>query len=84
MKEKFELFLDKSQLPEDVESLQDMIVMMSKMYLETLDDFSKQMQINSENIEYLNAELAVLRRFQYGQRSERLKKKQLRLLTKTA
>jgi hypothetical protein len=30
-----------------------------------------------QTIEYLKSELSILRRFQYGQRSERLKKKRL-------
>ena len=69
MKKNFELFLDKSQLPNDVEALQDMIIMMAKSFL--------------EHLEYMDSELCVLRRFQFGQRSERLKKKRLELLTTT-
>ena len=91
MEENLKKFLDKSQLPDDVEVLKDMIVTISQMYLKTHADWLKQMQVasekaqvTSENIEYLKSELAVLKRFQFGQRSERLKKKQLRLLTATA
>lgn len=60
MKKQFELLLNKSHLPKDVEGLQDMVVTTAKSFLEHLD--------------YLESELAVLRRFQFGQRSERLKK----------
>lgn len=69
MKKQFELLLDKSQLPKDVEGLQDMVVITAKSFLEHLD--------------YLESELAVLRRFQFGQRSERLKKKRLKSQTTT-
>lgn len=69
MKKQFELLLNKSQLPKDVEGLQDMVVRMAKSFLEHLD--------------YLESELAVLRRFQFGQRSERLKKKRLKSRTTT-
>ena len=61
MKKQFELLLDKSKLPKDVDGLQDMVVITAKTFLEHLD--------------YLESELAILRRFQFGQRSERLKKK---------
>lgn len=90
MEENLKKFLDKSQFPDDVEVLKDMIVTIARMGLETFLDFSKQIQaasekiqVSSENIEYLKSELAILRRFQFGQRSEQLKKKQLRLLTTT-
>ncbi len=83
MEENLKKFLDKSQFPDDVEVLKDMIVTIARMGLETFSDFSKQIQVSSENIEYLKSELAILRRFQFGQRSEQLKKKQLRLLTTT-
>ena len=69
MKKQFELLLNKSQLPKDVEGLQDMVVRTAKSFLEHLD--------------YLESELAVLRRFQFGQRSERLKKKRLKSRTTT-
>ena len=61
MKKQFELLLDKSKLTKDVDGLQDMVVITAKTFLEHLD--------------YLESELAILRRFQFGQRSERLKKK---------
>lgn len=60
MEENLKKFLDRSQLLDDVEALKDMVVFVA--------------QTCSENFEYLNSELAVLRRFQFGQRSERLKK----------
>ena len=84
MEETLKKFLDKSQFPEDPEVLKEMIVTIARMSLESFSCFSKQLQISSENIEYLKSEVAVLKRFQFGQRSERLKKKQLRLLTTTA
>jgi hypothetical protein len=84
MEEELKKFLDKSQFPDDAEVLKDLIVIIAKMSLEILSDSSKQLQIASENIEYLKSELAILKRFQFGQRSERLKKKQLRLLTTIA
>jgi hypothetical protein len=83
MEETLKKFLDKSQFPDDVEVLKDLIVTLAQMSLETLEEFSKQMQIASENTEYLKSELAILRRFQFGQRSERLKKKQVKFLTTT-
>jgi|JI6StandDraft_1071083.scaffolds.fasta_scaffold113812_2 nucleoside recognition membrane protein YjiH len=84
MEETLKKFLDKSQFPEDPEVLKEMIVTIARMSLESFSCFSKQLQVSSENIEYLKSEVAVLKRFQFGQRSERLKKKQLRLLTTTA
>ena len=77
MEESLKKFLDKSQFPDDTEVLKEMIVTTAKMGLE-------QIRITSENNEYLKSELAILKRFQFGQRSERLKKKQLKLLTTTA
>lgn len=74
MEENLKKFLDKSQFPDDTEVLKDMIITVAQMGLETFSDFSKQIQVSSENIEYLKSELAVLKRFQFGQRSERLKK----------
>lgn len=84
MEEKLKKFLDKSQLPDDTEVLKEMVVTIAQMSLEAFSCFSKQIQVSSENIEYLKSEVAVLKRFQFGQRSERLKKKQLKLLTTTA
>lgn len=83
MEEKFKKFLDRSQFPDDVEALKDMIVTIANLYLETFEDYSKQIQVSAENNEYLQSEIAVLKRFQFGQRSERLKKKRLQLLTTT-
>lgn len=84
MEENLKKLLDRSQFPDDVEVLKGMIVTTAQMCLETFADFSKQIQVASENNEYLKSELAVLKRFQFGQRSERLKKKRLGLLTTTA
>ena len=84
MEETFKKLLDKSQFPDDTEVLKEMIVTVAQMGLETISGFSKQIQVSSENIEYLKSELAILKRFQFGERSERLKKKQLKLLTTTA
>ena len=83
MEEKLKNFLDYSQLPDDVEALKQMIVTIANLCLETFEDFSKQIQVSGENNEYLKSEIAVLKRFQFGQRSERLKKKRLQLLTTT-
>jgi len=83
MEEKLKNFLDHSQLPDDVEALKDMIVTIANLCLGTYMEYSKQIQVSAENNEYLKSEIAVLKRFQFGQRSERLKKKRLRLLTTT-
>ncbi len=83
MEEKLKNFLDHSQLPDDVEALKHMIVTIANLCLETFEDCSKRIQVSAENNEYLKSEIAVLKRFQFGQRSERLKKKRLRLLTTT-
>jgi hypothetical protein len=83
MEEKFKKFLDRSQLPDDMEALKDMIVTIANLCLETFEDYSKQIQVSAENNEYLQSQIAVLKRFQFGQRSERLKKKRLQLLTTT-
>jgi len=66
LEESFEKFLDRSHIPDDVETLKDLVQICCKKFL-----------VLEETIEYLQSQLSVLRRFQYGQRSERLKKKQL-------
>ena len=85
MKESFEVFMDRSKLPNDPEHLKDLLVSIIEALSEQVRVLSQQMQelcqsnqIYCETIEYLKAELCVLRRFQYGQRSERLKKKRLK------
>ena len=83
MEENFKKFLDRSQLPDDAEALKDIIVTIANLCLETFENYSKQIQVSAENHEYLQSEIAVLKRFQFGQRSERLKKKRLQLLTTT-
>jgi hypothetical protein len=62
---------DRSRLPDDVEALKD-------LFIATTQDLSKKIEVFCETIDYLKSELCVLRRFQYGQRSERLKKKRLK------
>ena len=53
--------LDRDHLPDNVDILKDM--------------FIEKVHTLSETIEYLQSQLSIMRRFQYGQRSERLKKK---------
>lgn len=64
LQESLDKFLNRSQLPNDVEALKDIVVSMASSF--------------SEQLEYLNGQLCILKRFQYGQRSERLKKKRLK------
>lgn len=68
---KFDKFLDRSHLPDDVDLLKDLLI----SALEELKELTGKVEVLSETIEYLNSQLSVLRRFQYGQRSERFKKK---------
>ena len=70
MEENLDKILDRSRLPDDVEALKD-------LFMVTTQDLSKKLLILGETIEHLKSELRILRRFQYGQRSERLKKKRL-------
>lgn len=72
--EKFDNFLDRSQFPNDVDHLKDLLM----CALQELEELKKKIEILSETIEYQNGQLSVLRRFQYGQRSERLKKKRFK------
>ncbi len=67
-------FLDRSQLPNDVGLLKDLLI----SALQELGPLKKKVEVLSETIEYQNSQLSVLRRFQYGQRSERLKKKRFK------
>lgn len=69
--EKFDKILDRSHLPNDVELLKDLLM----SALQELEQLKKKIEVLCETIEYQNGQLAVLKRFQYGQRSERLKKK---------
>jgi len=60
--ESFDKILGRYDLPADVvEELRNL--------------FSAEMDNLTETIEYLQSQLTIMRRFQYGQRSERLKKK---------
>ena len=70
LEENLDKILDRSRLPDDVEALKD-------LFMATTQDLSKKLLILGETIEHLKSELCILRRFQYGQRSERLKKKRL-------
>ena len=70
LEERLDKILDRSHLPDDVEVLKD-------LFMATTQDLSRKIDLFCETIEYLKSELSVLRRFQYGQRSERLKKKRL-------
>ncbi len=67
----FDKIIDRSQLPDDVEILKDLLV-------STTQEFLDKINVLSETIDHLNGQLSILRRFQYGQRSERLKKKPFR------
>lgn len=73
LEESFDKTLDRSDLPNDAEALKDMV----QDFSQKIQYFSEKFLVLSETIEYLKAELSILRRFQYGQRSERLKKKRL-------
>jgi hypothetical protein len=64
LEESFNKFLDRSHIPDDVEVLKDLVQSCCKKFM-----------VLEETIEYLQSQLSVLKRFQYGQRSERLKKK---------
>lgn len=64
LEESFNKFLDRSHIPDDVETLKDLVHNCCKKFV-----------VLEETIEYLQSQLSVLKRFQYGQRSERLKKK---------
>lgn len=72
--EKFDKFLDRSQLPNDIELLKDLLM----SALQELEQLKKKIEVLCETVDYQNGQLAVLRRFQYGQRSERLKKKRFK------
>ena len=76
MDENLKKFLNRDLLPNDPESLKDLIISIVQMGLDQIHDFSKQNQVLLENTEYLKSEISILKTFQYGQRSERLKKKQ--------
>jgi len=85
MEENFEVFTDRSKLPNDPEHLKDLLISIVEALSEQVRVLSEQTQelcqsnqVYCETIEYLKSELSVLRRFQYGQRSERLKKKRLK------
>jgi hypothetical protein len=67
----FNQILDRSQLPDDAEILKDLLVSTTQGLLDKIN-------VLSETIDHLNGQLSILRRFQYGQRSERLKKKPFR------
>lgn len=73
MEESFEKFLDRSRIPDDVEALKDLV----QVCCQAIQDYTNKFLVLEETIEHLQSQLSVLRRFQYGQRSERLKKKQL-------
>ena len=78
MEENVDKILDRSRLPDDVEALKDLFMATTQDLSKKIEDFSKKSLILVETIEYLKSELCILRRFQYGQRSERLKKKRLK------
>jgi len=64
----FNKILNRSQLPDDIDMLKELLI-------STTQEFSDKINALSETIDYLNGQLSIFRRFQYGQRSERLKKK---------
>lgn len=78
LEENLDKILDRSHLPDDVEALKDLFMATTQDLSKKIEDFSKKSLILVETIEYLKSELCILRRFQYGQRSERLKKKRLK------
>jgi hypothetical protein len=78
LEENLDKILDRSRLPDDVEVLKDLFMATTQDLSKKIEDFSQKFLILGETIEYLKSELCVLRRFQYGQRSERLKKKRLK------
>ena len=57
---KFPYLLERHQLPNESEALKDLILQMAQSYQETLT--------------YLQSEILLLKRFRYGQSSERKKK----------
>lgn len=70
----FDKFLDRSHLPDDIEELKDLFVSTTQAFSQEIQDLSQKVVVFCEKIEELQSALSVLRRFQYGQRSERLKK----------
>ena len=64
----FDKILDRSQLPDDVDMLKELLI-------STTQELAGKIDALSETIDYLNGQLSIFRRFQYGQRSERVKKK---------
>jgi hypothetical protein len=64
----FDKILDRSQLPDNVDALKDLLI-------STTQESSDKINALFETVDYLNGQLSIFRRFQYGQRSERLKKK---------
>ena len=60
MGHKFPFSLERHDLPNDSEQLKDLIITVSSQYQESLD--------------YLQSELALIKRFRYGSSSERKKK----------
>lgn len=82
METSFDKVLDRSQLPDDVEILKDLLVSTTQEFKDilalTTQEFLSKIDALSETIDYLNGQLSILRRFQYGQRCERLKKKRFK------
>ena len=75
---KLDNLLDRSNLPDDIDLLKDLLISTTRLFLEEIEGFKTRIEALSETIDCLNGQLSVLRRFQYGQRSERLKKKLLK------
>ena len=71
MKKNFEEFIkNRSELPDNVDVLKDMVMSTSHMLVSA----NQEIKILTENQEHYKSTLTILKRFQYGQRSELLKK----------
>ena len=78
MKKNFEEFIkNRSELPDNVDVLKDMVMSTSHMLTSAnhmLVSANQEIKILTENQEHYKSTLTILKRFQYGQRSELLKK----------
>jgi transposase len=65
---------DRSKLPNDVESLKDIIIYQQKAFSDYREKTDLLVQILMDKIERLEQEIGVLRRHRFGQKSEKSKK----------
>lgn len=65
--ESFDCLLERSELPDDIEELKNLFISATQGLTEKIEHLT-------ETIDYLQSQLSIMRRFQYGQRSERLKR----------